>query len=369
MKKHLKLLLTCTMISALLVGCGSSSTGSYDSSYNDSYSSSSTGVGVSGFEDMNISANTATTSGVGGFFNGSSSNKSESEAKPNYDYEKSETKAESIETEEQTESEMTLNMEKLVYKCKISIETMEYQKSYDAIKTALNEVGGIVQYERQTDDGSRWYYEDYVKHGGTLNATINCRIPTAKYDEFVNSISGVGKVMDKQTSVDNISQEYFDTTTKIESLKIQEQRLLTFLEQAETIEEMLEIEDRLESLRYEISKLETKVIYMDMDVAYSYVDISLEEVLEYSVVQEPVKKNTFIDRLVNTVKDSADDFLDLCEELLFAAIYLVPYALIGGIVFIVLCKVRKVKAKDFFKRKKNEEIKDLINKLDDITKQ
>lgn len=364
MKKHLKLMLTFILASTLLVGCGSTS---YESDRTDSYSS---GSAVQGFDGMYISADSAAaTNGLGGgfgFTGGSSSNKSESKVESSYESESP--KAESIETKEDTESEMTLNMEKLVYKCKLSIETMEYQKSYDAIKAALDSVGGIVQYERQTDDGSRWYYEDYVKHGGTLHATISCRVPTAKYNEFVNSISGVGKVMDKQTSVDNISQEYYDTTTKIESLKIQEQRLLTFLESATSIEEILEIEDRLENVRYEISKLENKVIYMDMDVAYSYVDIELEEVLEYTVTQEPVKKNTFVDRLVNTIKDSADDFLDLCEELLFAVIYLVPYVIILGIAFVVLCKIRKVKAKDFFKRKKNEEIKELMKKLDDITK-
>lgn len=362
MKKHSKILVASLVASILLVGCGSSSSNNY---------SQSVGAGVEGFSDVQMSANADSMAGLGGFdidF-GSSNNKSESAVEPEYDYDSTtEEKAESIQTEEETESEMTLNMEKLVYKCKLEIETMEYQKSYDAIKAALEEVGGIVQYERQTDDGNRWYYEDYVKRGGTLHATISCRVPTAKYNEFVNSISGVGKVMDKQTSVDNISQEYYDSTTKVQSLKIQEERLLSMLENATTIEEMLNIEDRLENLRYEISKLETKIIYMDMDVAYSYVDIELDEVLEYTQIEEPVKKNTFFDRLINTVKDSADEFLDLCEEILFAIIYLVPYILIGGVAFIVLCKVRKVKPRDFFKRKKKEEIKDLMKKLDDITK-
>ena len=367
MKKHIKLLSTLLIVASMLVGCGSTSgTVSYDSASNDYYGGLSAD-----------SASMQSTSGItGGFLDSvtsdfNSSNKYESAVESEGYYNESvdyESKNESIKTEEQVDSEMTLNMEKLVYKCAMSIETMEYQKSYDAIKKALEEVGGIVQYERQTDDSNRWYYESYVKRGGTLHATISCRVPTAKYNEFVNSVGNVGKVMDKQTSVDNISQEYYDTTTKVQSLKIQEERLLTMLQAATTVEEMLNIEDRLESIRYEISKYETKIVYMDMDVAYSYVDIELTEVLEYTQVEEPVKKNTFVDRLVNTIKDSADDFLDLCEELLFAVIYLVPYVIILGIAFVVLCKIRKVKAKDFFKRKKNEEIKELMKKLDDITK-
>ena len=153
MKKHIKLLSTLLIVASMLVGCGSTSgTVSYDSASNDYYGGLSAD-----------SASMQSTSGItGGFLDSvtsdfNSSNKYESVVESEGYYNESvdyESKNESIKTEEQVDSEMTLNMEKLVYKCAMSIETMEYQKSYDAIKKALEEVGGIVQYERQTDDSN-----------------------------------------------------------------------------------------------------------------------------------------------------------------------------------------------------------------------
>ena len=81
---------------------------------------------------------------------------------------------------------------------------------------------------------------------------------------------------------------------------------------------------------------------MDVDVAYSYVNISIEEVMEFRAEEEPVKKNTFADRLKNTIKSTASGFLMFLEVLLFLFIRLFPYLVIVGIiVFFALRKTMK----------------------------
>ena len=102
----------------------------------------------------------------------------------------------------------------------------------------------------------------------------------------------------------NISQQYYDTTTQIESLRIQERNLLEMMEKCETIEDMITVEERLAQVQSERSKLETAKRYMDTDVAFSYVNITISEVMEYHQDREPVKRNTFVDRLINTIKST-----------------------------------------------------------------
>ena len=87
---------------------------------------------------------------------------------------------------------------------------------------------------------------------------------------------------------------------------------------------------------------------IETDVAYSYVNISINEVKQYR--EEPVKNDTFIQRLGNTVSDTVSDFLDFLEELLFVIIHLLPYLiLIGIIVVIVLAARKKIRAKKALK--------------------
>lgn len=237
---------------------------------------------------------------------------------------------------------MTLLEEKLVYRCNLEIETLDYAGTMKSIKEAITQYGGVIQSENETDSSYDWYYADYQKTQGTMRNYIEIRVPSKNYDSFVSALDGVGKITSKSSSIDNISQEYYDTTTQIEALKIQEKNLLAMLEQCTTIEEMITVQDRLTSVQYDINRLQTNKRYMDVDVAYSYVNISIEEVMEFRVDEEPVKKNTFADRLANTIKSTYSGFLMFLEIVLFLFIRMFPYlAIVCIILFFALRKTIK----------------------------
>lgn len=237
---------------------------------------------------------------------------------------------------------MTLLEEKLVYRCNLEIETLDYAGTMKSIKEAIAQYDGVIQSENETDSSYDWYYADYQKTQGTMRNYIEIRVPSKNYDSFVSALDGVGKITSKSSSIDNISQEYYDTTTQIEALKIQEKNLLAMLEQCTTIEEMITVQDRLTSVQYDINRLQTNKRYMDVDVAYSYVNISIEEVMEFRVDEEPVKKNTFADRLANTLKSTYSGFLMFLEIVLFLFIRMFPYlAIVCIILFFALRKTIK----------------------------
>jgi hypothetical protein len=218
----------------------------------------------------------------------------------------------------------------------------------------IEKYGGIIQSENETDSSYNWYYEDYRKTSGTMSNYLQIRVPSASYAEFVNELDGVGKVVSKSTSVDNISQEYYDTTVQIEALQTQEESLLAMLKSCESIEDMITVQDRLTEVQYQLNRLTTNLRYMDTDVAYSYVNISVEEVMEYHY-EEPVRTNTFGNRLKNTVRDTWDDFVEFLEWALFTIIHLIPYAILLGICrFIFRKPIAKWKEKR--KAKKQEKM-------------
>ena len=104
------------------------------------------------------------------------------------------------------------------------------------------------------------------------------------------------------------------------------------------------VEKELTELQIQIAKIKTRMNQIRTDVAYSFVNISINEVKEYKA--EPVKKDTFGERLKNTISETASDFLIFLEGLLFLIISLFPYlVLIGIIVFIIISIRRKIKKK------------------------
>jgi hypothetical protein len=321
-KINLKKLLSLIIISALLTGCGSASTADYTTAVSDdssSYYDSSSEIGIA------------------------------SSSSSSYTYSQ-ESESENFGDAQDEEESLTLLEEKLVYHCSMEIETLDYETTISSIKDAIKKYNGIIQSEDESDSSYNWYYDDYEKTSGTMSDYIQARIPSDNYENFISELDGVGKVTSKSTSVDNISQKYYDTTSQIEALQIQEQNLLAMLEKCETIEDMITVEDRLSEVRYELNDLQTSKRYMDTDVAYSYVNINVLEVMEYHVGKELTKTNKFTDRLKNTINSTGTGFIAFLENVLFLIIRLFPYL----VLIAIICFIFRKKIKFAVEKRKNK---------------
>ena len=233
--------------------------------------------------------------------------------------------------------------EKLVYRCQLDIETKNYAEDKENLMKLISEYEGIIQNSNEYDSDDYWYSSDHVKTRGTKTLNLQVRIPSEKYKEFIGTVGTIGKVKRNSQQVDNISYDYYNTQADIEQLKIQEQRLLEMMEQAYTIEDMITVEDRLSEVQNELSKLQTKLIGLDTDVAYSYVDIELEEVFEYSAAE--VEKPGFFKRLgeeiVNGFKAMIQIFEDIILFVVGAVPRLIPFAVLGFIVYKIVKVYRR----------------------------
>lgn len=235
--------------------------------------------------------------------------------------------------------------DKLVYTCDITIETLEYENSLSYIRSKVTEYGGIIGSESESDDDYNWYYSDYSGRSATRRIVLEARIPSNKYDEFLNSLDGTGKVRSKTSNVENISKTYYDTAAIIESLEIQQDRLMDMMDAASTIDEMIQVEQRLTEVQMELNRNKTALAVMQTDVDYSTVTMTLEEVVQYD---KPT--DTFFDRLVNTFAQAFDDFKEILEGLVFFIILLIPRL----IIFIPVILLITVCVKKFLKWKKRK---------------
>ena len=180
--------------------------------------------------------------------------------------------------------------------------------------------------------------------------TLTVRIPTKYYNDFLGGIEGEDKITSKRSYVENISRKYYDTSARIEALEIQQDRLLDMLAQATEIEDMITIESRLSEVQYQLNSAKTSLASMDADVAFSTITVNVSEVMEYTPAQEPVKSNTFVDRLKNTLSETWEFFWEMLEGLLFAVIRLIPVALVVGVVALIIRAIIKAHKKKKMKK-------------------
>ena len=261
-------------------------------------------------------------------------------------------------------SNIILAEDKLVYRCTVDIETLDFDESYSALQDIMSEYNCIVESEDFGDDSVSYFYTNYYSSDKYISGktdTIVIRVPSDNYKKFVNDYGKLGNIVSKNQTVENITQKYYDTTSQVNGLKEQMSRLESMLEQATEIEDMIIINKEITDLQSQINSLTTQIITMDTDVAYSYVTLTLKEVVEYTDMESPVKTNTFIDRLKNQCIDTWKGFLQFLENLVFAIIGLIPAIVILGVVYIVIRLTCKNKIKAWKEKRKQQ--KETIDRL------
>lgn len=324
-----KILSAAVLCAVLLTGCAKSE----DTAYFDAAQGSYRGD-TNGYDGGYYSGGAAETTAAA------------SESYDSYDYETGDAQDPMSPKSSGSENENTLaadgiQKEMLVYSCYMTVDTLEFDASLNSFKNTLETYGGFVETENFSDGGSdgRWYYENQQKWQ-SYSATV--RIPSKNYEAFCNSAGDLGDLRSKTSNVENLSQEYSDLSTTLEIYEAKEQRYIALLAEITEDEYAVEIERELTDIQVKIANIKTRMNRISTDVAYSYVYFTLNEVKEY--VSEPIKTDTFLDRLGYTLSDAGATFLEFLEGLLFFLIYAVPYlVLIGIVVFAIVLIVRKIK--------------------------
>lgn len=210
--------------------------------------------------------------------------------------------------------------EKLVYRADLRIETRKYEETVGKLRETVKQYKGFFVYENEYESGYSWKYE---KQNGTMHLNVTVRIPAKDFQAFLDSMDSVGRVISRNTSADNITKQYNDTTIQIEALQKQEARLLEMMDKAETIEDMILVEKRLTEVQTDLNLLMTRRDNMDTDVAYSTITLDIDEVKEYTEVHED-----FGGRLVQGFADGWKSFLNVIEDTAVGVLYLSPYILL-----------------------------------------
>ena len=232
----------------------------------------------------------------------------------------------------------------LVYSCDMSIDVLDFDKSLDRIHELISSYNGFIESEVYSDGGSssQWVYSDDEKWK-SLSAVI--RVPSASYDSFCSDIEDVGDLRRKNASVENLSTEYSDLKTTLAIYEAKEQRYLDLLESVKNESDAIQYENELTDIQIQIATLKTRMNTIENDVAYSYINLSVNEVRKYTDKPVVKKTDTFGQRLKNTASETWSSFLEFLEKLLFVVIRVLPYLLLFGIIAFIIVKLSKLISK------------------------
>ena len=223
--------------------------------------------------------------------------------------------------------------QKIVYTGRMQMQTLEYEKSAAAIRAKIKAAGGFSESESESDNNYDWYRNS--GSGSRRYLSITARIPSEKIEEFMDSLGGDGKVMSRSVSAENISQVYANKETYKKALEKEQERLLAMMDKAETIDEMILVEQRLSEVERQLNAYKTDLSAMDKDVQFSTIYIELEEVKRYT---EEVVQTPFGEEIKYAFEDAIESFTDFCKGVILFVVRYFPFLIILAAVVVLIIR-------------------------------
>ena len=226
-----------------------------------------------------------------------------------------------------TEGEVKSSGRKLIKTVNLSAQTKEFDNLIATVTERIDSLGG---YAEQMDVSGYTYRDSDTS---VRTAYIVARIPANRLDSFIVAVSDNSNIISRNESTNDVTLEYSDVEARISSLRVEQKRLDELLSQADSLETIIALEDRLTEVRYELESYESRLRNMDNRVDYSTVYLDVQEVRDYTPVVTTPK--TFWQRLGEGFVEGCEDAIENLGDFIIGFISILP----GLIVFLIILAI------------------------------
>lgn len=250
-----------------------------------------------------------------------------------------------------TVSESGQTNQKLIKRVSMEAETEDLQSLLPQVTGKVAELGGYIE-NQQLNNGS--IHSSYRRQSVSMTA----RIPADRLGEFVSQLEGLAHVVNYSESTEDVTLRYVDTESRVKALEVEQERLLALLEKAESLKDLLEIEDRLTDVRYELESYASQLRALDNKIDYATVSLNIVQVEVYTEVEPLTVWQRISGGFSSNLEEIGEDLTDFFVWITVYSPQLLLWAVIiaGGVVLLKrkFKKVKVSKAKRPEKEEKEE---------------
>lgn len=230
--------------------------------------------------------------------------------------------------------------EKIIKTVDVSVQTKEYDAYISSLTASVTALGGYIE-NSSADFGNGYSSRRF--------ATYTVRIPADKLDAFITSAGENGTIISKTENQQNVTLEYVDLESRIEAYKTEKQTLTNLLEKAESLDNVLAIQERLSEVNYQIESYTSQLKVLENRVSYSTVTLRINEV-ERVTEAEP----TLWSRIKNEFSDNFEGLVEWLKDAVVGIIGGLPILIpLFAVILTVILVIRKLIKKRRAKKNKN----------------
>lgn len=220
---------------------------------------------------------------------------------------------------------------KLILNADLSLETQDFEKSAADIEKMTAEAGGYIE--------SSGTYGDT----GSRSANYTLRVPQEKFEQFYAQLGENMHVVSRSRSSEDVTEQYTDIETRLATLQTKHERLLSLLEKADKMEDIIALENALADCEYEIDSLTGSKRRYDDLVGFSTFYINLREVQTLTATADGIG---FGAQLTQAAKTGARGLADVVRGTILGVVMFWPAVILviaGTAAGVILHRRRKAK--------------------------
>lgn len=221
---------------------------------------------------------------------------------------------------------------KITYNIYLSLQVEDLNQEIERLTQDVKNMGGYV---------AESYHDNST---GNDNARVTLKIPTNQLDQFQASLSERGKILNQQSTANDITAQYYDAETRLHNWEAQEQRYLELFKEAKNLDEILKVEDALNNIRLQIEQLKGQLKLWDHEVAYSTVQLNLQTNTRPVKIEDPWEPITFAKTWIAAkaaVLKTISFIWNALNYLIVGIAYALPFLGLGILVYGVYYFLRK----------------------------
>ncbi|MDZ7267002.1 MAG: DUF4349 domain-containing protein [candidate division KSB1 bacterium] len=155
----------------------------------------------------------------------------------------------------------------IIQTASLSCEVGNFEETARRLRALVEESGGyLVSSETRSDEDGR------------QSGTLVLRVPADKFETTLAALKRlVKKVENENISGNDVTEEFYDLSARLNNKRRAEQRFLEILKTAVKTTEILEVEQALANVREEIERLEGRQRYLSDQVALSTITVFWHE--------------------------------------------------------------------------------------------
>lgn len=161
----------------------------------------------------------------------------------------------------------------LIWTGSLTLEVISLTNAAQSITALTKEMGGYVE------SSSQHNYHTYRP-----SITLKLRVPSTRLDAALNGLEGIGDVISKSLSSDDVTERYVDTQARLNTKKQLRDRLQKLLDKADDVKDVLAIEKELTRLQADIDSMEALLRSMKGKVDFAKLTVELQPVKQEQVL-------------------------------------------------------------------------------------